>query len=86
MIRAAGEGARCVERRHVFPASISEEPPVASMTFQDATRRYQRDLLAATLAETDWNVTEAARRLDLARSHLYNLIKAFGLDRERGRS
>jgi transcriptional regulator of acetoin/glycerol metabolism len=26
-------------------------------------------------------VVEAARRLDVARSHLYNLIRAFGLER-----
>ena len=35
-----------------------------------------------TLAETGWNVAETARNLDLARSHVYNLIKAFGLERE----
>ena len=29
----------------------------------------------------DWNVVETARRLDLARSHVYNLIRAFGLER-----
>jgi hypothetical protein len=26
-------------------------------------------------------VVETARRLDLARSHVYNLIRAFGLER-----
>jgi Nif-specific regulatory protein len=82
-IRAAGEGARRVERRHVFPesaatASDEEEP----FSFQEATRRFQRELVLKTLVETSWNVTEAARRLDLARSHVYNLIKAFGLERE----
>jgi len=37
--------------------------------------------LLKTLEETEWNVTETAKRLDLARSHVYNLVKAFGLDR-----
>ena len=40
-------------------------------------------LLRTTLAETSWNIAETARRLDLARSHVYNLIRAFGLERER---
>jgi transcriptional regulator of acetoin/glycerol metabolism len=35
------------------------------------------------LAETGWNVVETSRRLDLARSHVYNLIRAFGLERQR---
>jgi hypothetical protein len=30
-----------------------------------------------------WNGLETARRLDLARSHVYNLIRAFGLERRR---
>jgi Nif-specific regulatory protein len=50
-------------------------------TFQEATRRFQSSLLERTLDETGWNVTEAARRLDLARSHVYNLIHAFGFQR-----
>ncbi|MEI9949989.1 MAG: helix-turn-helix domain-containing protein [Pseudomonadota bacterium] len=29
----------------------------------------------------DWNVSEAARRLDLTRTHVYNLIKSFKLQR-----
>jgi transcriptional regulator of acetoin/glycerol metabolism len=29
-------------------------------------------------------VVEAARRLDIARCHLYNLIRAFGLGRSSG--
>ena len=35
----------------------------------------------STLEATDWNVSEAARRLDVARSHVYNLIKLHGLTR-----
>ena len=82
-IRAAGEGVAEVKVRHVFPerevdGPASEGPP----TFQDATRRFQRDLLAGTLREVRWNVSEAARRLDLARSYVYDLIRAFGLKRD----
>jgi Nif-specific regulatory protein len=82
-IRAAGEGATQMERRHVFPeAACRQEADDGTPTFQEATRRFQRELLQKTLEETGWNVTEAARRLDLARSHVYNLVKGFGLDRD----
>lgn len=83
-IRAAGEGAAQVEQAHLFP---DQSPPDAEakegLTFQEATRHFQAGLLRETLEETGWNVVEAARRLDLARSHVYNLIRAFGLERER---
>jgi Nif-specific regulatory protein len=83
VIRASGEGAGGVERRHVFPDASGRTDVVEPMTFQEATRRFQRDLVAHVLTETEWNVAEAARRLDLARSHLYNLIHAFELERKK---
>jgi len=82
-IRAAGEAAAQIEPRHVFPdAQASAESDDAPVSFQEATRRFQREILLKTLEETEWNVTETAKRLDLARSHVYNLVKAFGLDRD----
>ncbi len=84
-IRAAGSGAERIERTHLF----SDVAPGGgegggSLTFQEATRRYQAKLLQKTLEEEGWNIVETARRLDLARSHVYNLIRAFGLARGRG--
>jgi Nif-specific regulatory protein len=84
VIRAASDGAIEVERTHLFPEP--GEPSLESvepLTFQQATRHFQTQLLRDTLEETAWNVVETARRLDLARSHVYNLIRAFGLDRKR---
>ena len=40
---------------------------------------------SARLRENEWNVAEVARRLELARSHVYNLIRAFELGRDRRR-
>jgi Nif-specific regulatory protein len=82
-IRAAGDAATQISRSHVFPETAAETAPDAGgeRTFQEETRRFQRELLTRTLEETGWNVAAAARRLDLARSHLYNLIKAFDLTR-----
>ena len=82
-IRAAGEGVTTLERRHLFPeVRTGDEVDLDSeVSFQEATRRFQEKLLLESLNETGWNVAESARRLDLARSHVYNLIKAFGLTR-----
>jgi Nif-specific regulatory protein len=82
-IRAAGEGSLRVERAHVFPEGAEGAGGPEAPTFQEATRRFQTRLLRDTLADSNWNIVEAARRLDLARSHVYNLIRAFGLERDR---
>ncbi|WP_433936338.1 sigma 54-interacting transcriptional regulator [Sorangium cellulosum] len=83
-IRAAGANMLQIERRHLFPeANAADDPQAANITFQEATRRFQQQLLRRTLEETNWNVTDAAARLDLARSHIYNLIKAFNIERRR---
>jgi Nif-specific regulatory protein len=81
VIRAAGEGSQRVERSHVFPDAGREEAPDAAAGFQEATRRFQRQLLEAALEANDWNVAATAKQLDLSRSHFYNLVNAFGLRR-----
>jgi len=78
LIRAAGETATQLEPQHLFPGQPPTEVP---RTFQAATRAFQRRLIADTLSELGWNVSEAARILDVARSHLNELIRAFGLKR-----
>ena len=40
-------------------------------------------MLREAIEASGWNVVETAKRLDLTRSHVYNLIRAFGLERER---
>ena len=84
VIRAAGQQAAQVERTHLFPdgpsSAIGAPDPV---TFQAATRTFQADFLRQALEDNNWNVVETARRLDLARSHVYNLIRAFALERDK---
>ena len=84
VIRAAGAGARQIERVHLF---CERTTPIAEgtehlMTFQEATRRYQAQVVLDALEDSGWNIVETARRLDVARSHVYNLIRAFGLERK----
>lgn len=80
LIRACAEGASYLEPRHLSETSRACEDSPTS--FHEATRLFQRDLLRRELDTAGWNVSEVARRLDLTRSHVYNLIKAFGLTRE----
>jgi Nif-specific regulatory protein len=82
-IRAASQGVLTIERSHLFPDLAPSAGALdGPLTFQQATREFQGQLLRRTLNETGWNVAEAASRLDLARSHIYNLIRAHGLERE----
>jgi Nif-specific regulatory protein len=83
VIRAAGERADQVEPAHLFPSAAEAPEEAGELTFQEATRRFQARLLREALEANDWNVVETARRLDVARSHLYTLIHAFGLGRHR---
>jgi Nif-specific regulatory protein len=82
VIRAAGKGSPSVEREHLFPAqprATSERRE--ALTFQQATRQFQEQLLRETLRETEWNVSQTAEKLDVARSHVYSLIRSFGLQK-----
>ncbi|MBI1816308.1 MAG: sigma-54-dependent Fis family transcriptional regulator [Deltaproteobacteria bacterium] len=81
-IRCTGENVRQVERRHVFPptAAQSADTPDA-LTLQEATRQFQARFIRDTLEDAAWSVVEAARRMDIARSHLYRLMNAFGIER-----
>ncbi|CAN5268687.1 hypothetical protein BH11MYX1_BH11MYX1_12300 [soil metagenome] len=78
LIRACAEGAPQVELRHLpDTTAASDHQP----TFHEATRLYQRELLRRELDTNNWSVAVVAQRLDLTRSHIYNLINQFGLTR-----
>jgi Nif-specific regulatory protein len=93
-IRASAQGLSQLQSSHLFRSGPEtshgtngngavREAGASHGTFQDETRQFQRDFLARALKTADWNVATAARRLDLTRGHVYALIKAFGLTRER---
>ena len=82
-IRAAGRDLSHVEATHLFGSTErSPEKPATPLTFQEETARFQAELLRTTLEATGFNVAATARRLNLARTHVYNLIRTFGLARE----
>jgi Nif-specific regulatory protein len=80
---AASEGAIVIEPRHVYPEKPRHALPAEESTYEDATRRFQRAFLEQELARQDWNVSETARRIGIARSHLNDLVRAHGLVRVR---
>ena len=80
VLRAAAQRLERVEASHLFREN---DKPEEALTFQEATRVFQSYLLRRTLEATSWNVAAAARKLDLTRAHVYNLIKAYGLRRTR---
>jgi Nif-specific regulatory protein len=84
VIRAHGEKSATLHEHHVFPKVVAkDESP--RLTLQQATRQFQRGYVREALETNDWNVSETARQLDLARSHLYNLIHDFELKRGKER-
>jgi Nif-specific regulatory protein len=82
VIRASGTHGLVIEREHLFPRQRTSSEPREAQTFQQATRFFQERLLRDTLRETGWNVKQTAERLDLARSHVYSLIRSFGLQKD----
>ena len=92
-IRSSAQGLSQIQSSHLFrdgtDGSNGIEPPPDTEpggehgTFQGETRQFQKQLLERALKAADWNVATAARHLDITRGHVYALIKAFGLARER---
>jgi Nif-specific regulatory protein len=82
VIRASGEKSPTLHEQHMFPKHAPGPEPV---TLQQATWDFQRRFVREALERKGWNVAETARDLDIARSHLYNLIHDFELRRDDGK-
>jgi Nif-specific regulatory protein len=85
VLRTISEGAMQIERRHLFPDSPGERAPESAgpLTFQDATRRFHKQFIEEALGESAGNVAETARRIDVSRAHLYELMRGLGIERRR---
>lgn len=84
VLRAMGRASPTLDVRDLFPSARAEEEAATAgvQSWQDATRAFQKRYLAEVLGELDWNVSEAARKLELARSTLYELIRVHELKRQ----
>jgi Nif-specific regulatory protein len=77
LLRANAEGASRIEARHLDTTAA----PGAFTSLAQAWNDFRRELVVRELEATGWNVAEVARRLDLTRQHVYNLIKTYSLTR-----
>jgi Nif-specific regulatory protein len=90
-IRAAGQELRQIPLQELFPDTVDPRRPdavpgsaaAALGTYQQETRRFQKELLQRALDSMDWKIAETAAALDLTRGHVYALIREFGLVRNR---
>lgn len=82
VLRAAGEASSAIEPRHLFPQRNEQSAVRAELTYQEQMSQFRNRLVARILDETSWNVSEAARRLDVRRSYLHKLIRAADLRRK----
>jgi Nif-specific regulatory protein len=80
---ALSESAQVIEARHIFPDRAPDSDAAEPSSYEDAMRRFQARFLREALEKNGWNVSETARRVGLARSHLNDLIRAHGLVRKR---
>jgi Nif-specific regulatory protein len=81
VLRAHGEEAAEVDPVHLFPGQVPEATP--ALGYHAAVRAYQQQLVERALEAVGWNVSEAARRLELGRTHLHRLMTSFGITRGR---
>jgi Nif-specific regulatory protein len=81
-LRAAATGSPSIEPMHVFPNG----PPLikavsTSCSFYDQTRCFQRSIVLQALQNANWNVTQAARSLELTRAHVHHLMQSLDVKR-----
>jgi Nif-specific regulatory protein len=79
VMRARYENANAIEEHHVFPQNPRSDDK--TLTFRQATQRFQRRYVQDLLAQHNWNITRCAEDLDITRQHLHALITTFGLSR-----
>ncbi len=53
-----------------------------SNSFQEFKEKAERAFINKQLDANDWNITKTAEILDIQRSHLYNKIKKYGIERK----
>jgi Nif-specific regulatory protein len=86
-LRAHEEGSEQLQRHHLFPPKPRKpgDPEVEPRTYQEALMRFKASFILRALEDENWDANAVARRIDVARSHVYNLIKGLELERQRRR-
>lgn len=84
---ASALGSAVIEPKHLFGEAAAAESgsDTQALSYHDALRGFQLRFLGEALRESDWNVSEVARRLELSRSRLNELMRSLGLQRPGGK-
>ncbi len=53
-----------------------------SNSFQEFKEKVERVFILKQLIANDWNISKTAEMLDIQRSHLYNKMKKYGIEKE----
>ena len=82
-VRAADEGSPSIDVAHlVLDGGRVVSAAGSAATFREQTRAFQRGVVLRALQETRWNVSAAARSLDLTRAHIHNLMQSMDIVRQ----
>ena len=86
LILASGPRITSVDVDRLVGKRAAEQTSLGSLvecrTFEEFKDAAERAFLLAKLRESNWNVSETARLLDMPRSNLYKKIERYGLARE----
>ncbi len=75
------QGVQIIEPKHLFPSERRPGTDESTASYDGAMRAFQNRFLSRALEANSWNVSETARQIGLARSHLNTLIRVHGLAR-----
>ncbi|MFH1754071.1 MAG: sigma-54 dependent transcriptional regulator [Candidatus Latescibacterota bacterium] len=64
------------------PSAVAATHDLRDQSFQDARKRFERDLIMQALERNDWNITRTAEELALERTNLHKKMKAYGLKKK----
>ncbi|HLG31481.1 MAG TPA: helix-turn-helix domain-containing protein, partial [Ignavibacteriaceae bacterium] len=53
-----------------------------SNSFQEFKERAERAFILKQLRDNDWNISKTAEILDIQRSHLYNKMKKYEIEKD----
>ncbi len=74
--------------RYAFPRTLPRDPLAelidGTQAWGDFRDAAERVFLERKLAEYDWNVSRTAEAVGMQRSHLYNKMNKYGIEREEG--
>jgi two-component system, NtrC family, nitrogen regulation response regulator NtrX len=86
LILASGARISAADVERLVGKRATEQTSLGSLvecrTFEEFKDAAERAFLLAKLRESNWNVSETARLLDMPRSNLYKKIERYGLARE----